>query len=125
MGSFLLLVELQRSAFSGFASRNRRPPFGGERKRIANRRFAVHTKKKDGICRPFSLFYIVPDLNPSKAFGFGLALRFTTAEIRTPPGAKRGPESLTLYARAFLYLLYLSAGASPRPTICTWLPALS
>ena len=46
MGSFLLLVELQRSAFPGFAQRNRRPPFGGERKRIANRqvRGAHNTK---------------------------------------------------------------------------------
>ena len=114
-----LPVEFQRSAFSGFAQRNRRPPFGGERKRIANRQVRGAHKRRAPPRRPFSLACYVPDSNPSKALGLwtGFALR-RSAATAPHPGAKRGSESLTRRGFFVPWLSSLTAGGRRRPKVC-------
>ena len=115
---FLFLpVEFQRSAFSGFAQRNRRPPFGGERKRIANRQVRGAHKRRAPPRRPFSLACYVPDLNPSKALGLWTGFApCRSAATASHPGAKRGSESLTRRGFFVPYLSSLTAGGRRRPT---------
>ena len=115
---FLFLpVEFQRSAFSGFAQRNRRPPFGGERKRIANRQVRGAHKRRAPPRRPFSLACYVPDSNSSKALGLWTCFAPCRSVATAPhPGAKRGSESLTRRGFFVPYLSSLTAGDSRRPT---------